>query len=65
MPSSGEDPPSSERSEAGRTGADREHRAGIEQAERGESLGPVRFTRHVKRDGRALILFTDDRRGPA
>jgi hypothetical protein len=70
MASSGEGPPPSERSEVGRAESDREHRAGVEQAERGESFesqsfGLVTLARHVKRDGRALILFTDDRRGPA
>jgi hypothetical protein len=70
MASSGEGPPSSERSEVGRTGRDRGHETAGEQAGRDESFesqsfGLVTLARHVKRDGRALILFTDDRRGPA
>jgi hypothetical protein len=32
-----------------------------EQHEQAESYGPLTLTRHVKPDGRALILYTDRR----
>ncbi|MGD1056455.1 MAG: hypothetical protein ABR992_03490 [Solirubrobacteraceae bacterium] len=36
-----------------------------EPATPGERLGPVAIARHVKADGRALILYTVDRRSPS
>jgi hypothetical protein len=34
------------------------HEGGVAQAGRGERYGPLTIARNVKRDGRALILFT-------
>jgi hypothetical protein len=33
-------------------------RSGNDPSERAETYGPIRFRRHVKGDGRALILYT-------
>jgi len=64
MASSDRNPLPSGRSESGRPERDREQatgaaeqRAGLEP-ERGESYGPLTIARHIKPDGRALILYT-------
>lgn len=73
MASTGEGPPSSGPPEVARGEKDREHGPGAsertgglgrsETGVDGERFGPVTLTRHIKRDGRALILYTYDRRG--
>ncbi|HEY2201701.1 MAG TPA: hypothetical protein VGH56_07415 [Solirubrobacteraceae bacterium] len=56
MASSHKSSPPPGRPQTGGEGQPKEHRA------RGESYGLVMLVRHVKRDGRALILY--EREGP-
>lgn len=60
MASIGERDPLPDRSESGmsRQSDERETPLAVEGLEREERYGPIALTRHVKRDGRALILYT-------
>jgi hypothetical protein len=66
---SAEPPDSGERSLGGNP-ADTGERADMRESEsehggRGEHAGPLAIARHVKDDGRALILYSDDQLGSA
>ena len=54
MGSSEQSSPAPDRSANGGREERGEHRAGVESTER---YGPVTLARHIKRDGRALILY--------
>ncbi|MGA2452657.1 MAG: hypothetical protein ABSG93_03980 [Solirubrobacteraceae bacterium] len=57
-----EPPPSGHRSETGQQAGAREREGEREPAE--ERVGPVTIARHLKDDGRALIIYTRDMRPP-
>jgi hypothetical protein len=60
------EPPDSDERSVGESLVDSGQQAGTRESEgergrRGEHAGPLAIARHVKDDGRALILYTDQR----